>query len=866
MARAELPREDLPMRLEEFRTTGAPDQYEVETLVPWPDVEQELAALEPGISAFQGWVDGDGEVNELAELIQSHPVVVRLLRLLFVAPSGVGFIDGRELPEDDQPRDAEELAKLALDLGLRRLVPPGAKVIQLSRVAVIANDARRRGYRRRETLQQRVADVVQRAVRDVELRSGTSLDVVPSAEHPEPARGRGLTVLAALDRPIAAIANVFQASSGGHQQRDLEVAYPQLQEALDDIPMSLIVIADGRGVVEAPARVLSKLFESVAACMTLAQAERGDLADALDQALADGGTRVARRGSLQGLIDAWLSGHERITTSDLPVSSETARLALSEYVQGHEELALELAPDGSALRWRDSDLVVEAQRSRQAFAAGSAVDLLSNALRLRDVTQLPEPSPGVLVFEGRAVTDPVLPERLVIGAAHGSWGESELRDVARTARRHVPNSTLAIMLVEDASTWRATVGTRALQRQLSTTVVAVDAEDLVTIAGATSPRDALVQIVLEHADLTKANPFSPMGVTPPEMFYGREVEEADLMATLSAHSAALIGGRRIGKTSLLQRVMRTLRGEDWTPYYADLQEVGDWHTFIEHVGPRWEVALPEQFAPAHVATLVEQLQGRGEGKIIIALDEVDHLLRWDQSHADGLVPEAFFRACRALSQEGTAQFVFSGERTIAERLWDPASPHWNFCQPLPVKQLSRNATDALLRNPLRALGVALYPVDECLELAWGHSHGHPQIVQFLGDLIVRRLNERAPEERSIVQPSMIAELAEDEDFRRHYLTTYWGQSTHFERLLTALLSLGHRTVDALRDALAGYALPADADAVTAALRMLDLYGIVEGVSERLTFRAEWFPEAMTALGGPEVAAADFAGGLQAPTG
>ena len=50
---------------------------------------------------------------------------------------------------------------------------------------------------------------------------------------------------------------------------------------------------------------------------------------------------------------------------------------------------------------------------------------------------------------------------------------------------------------------------------------------------------------------------------------------------------------------------------------------------------------------------------------------------------------------RALG-EGVCQFVFSGERLLAERLWDASWPHWNFCLPVPVKQLDRGAADELI--------------------------------------------------------------------------------------------------------------------------------------------------------------------------
>ena len=125
---------------------------------------------------------------------------------------------------------------------------------------------------------------------------------------------------------------------------------------------------------------------------------------------------------------------------------------------------------------------------------------------------------------------------------------------------------------------------------------------------------------------------------------------------------------------------------------------------------------------------------------------------WRSLNADNAVPEAFFRACRTLSQEGLAQFIFTGERTIAMKLWDAHSPHWNFCRPLPLQQLTRTAAADLLTRPLESLGIEIVDRNEFEVALWRYTSGHPQLVQYLGDRLVRLLNERRPDRRTIVDP------------------------------------------------------------------------------------------------------------------
>lgn len=832
-----------------FRSAVAPDQYSPTDFLPLGEIDVYLESLRDPINALQDWIDGRRQDRDLAKALAEEPRILEVIRLLVVAPGGVGLRDGRELPADNNVSKPKVVAKVALALGLRELLPKGVDVESLCRIATIANDARRRGYRRRDGLQLRIESVLAEAIKSVEKSTGVRLEEMSSELQPRLARGRGVVVLGTGERPLAAIANVFQDSTGGRQQRDLSATYPRLQEELDGVPMSLIVLADGRGVAEAPVRILQTLFESVAACMTLGQAEEGALADALESAARNNGARNTTRSSLNNLIRLALRSDGEIAAKDLPVPPETARLALSGYAADNGDLDLDLAVDGSKLSWAQPHRVAAAQELKGDFDGSAAMDLLAETLALRDIESVGSAS-GVSVVRATTRTDAVLPESLVIGWVDGEWGEIEVQALARATREHVPGSRLAILLVTQPAA-DSDVVARSFQRNLVTTVIPVDLERLLTIAGSTSPRDALVELILRNADLTKANPFSTRGVTRPEMFYGRSSEKADLLATLATNSAALIGGRRIGKTSLLQRSAELLSGEGWSPFVADLQEAGDWKSFAAHVSSKWDVSLPKTFAPSHLERLIDQLAERSQGPLVLLLDEVDYLLKWDQNHRGRYPPEAFFRACRALSQEKAAQFVFSGERTISERLWDPASPHWNFCRPLLVKQLTRSDSDELLSGPLASLGVTFEDHEECMDLQWEFTQGHPQIVQFIGDKLVGLLNDRPSADRSTLNPDSLHQIVDDDEFRQHYLTTYWGQATGFEKLLIGLIVLGSTSVTSLRGTLDERGVDVSGENVAAGIRMLDLYGIVDGMHDEINFRATFMPEALELLGGAE---------------
>jgi hypothetical protein len=856
--------QNLSLQIDEFLGSLAPDLNRVEFFVPWSSVAKELARIEDGLSALQRLIDEDRlEVEALSVALQDVPSMLDVLHYLFVAPSGAGFADGRELPASPSILAARnrQTAHLALDLGLKRLAPHGTQVELLVQIAIIALDARRRGYRRRDELAGDLVRMIDDAIAEVSSRTGQRVSRMPTGRQPAALRNRYDAVIATSSGPVAAITTVFQAQSGGRQQRDLAATYPRLQEELDALPMSLVLIADGRGLAETPRRILELLFESVGACLTFGQVTRGALVDALADAVVSGGVRSSRRATAQALVDRALGRRTVVKASELPMSRSAATVAMAAYAASHPDLALLITDDPPSISWVDVETVREGQALVDDFHAAKASRLLAKSLSMDSLRGIETDQPGVDVVVGEVPEDRIIPRTLVIAASPSMVTEDLVRAVSRKAKSTSAAASVAALITPRSAFWRASTLSQSVQRSLATSVIVLEPADIVRIAGSASPRDAFAQAILVQADLTKASPFTQMGATPRQMFFGRSSEVAALRATVRGNSAALIGGRRIGKTSLMQRVVDDLREDGWLAYYADLQEAGDWRTFAAVVGLRWGVSLPDTFEPSNVMRLVRELQ-QGPGRVVLFFDEVDHLIRWDLKHDDGHVPEAFFRACRAVSQQGLAQFVFSGERLVSERLWDPSSPHWNFCKPIPVQQLGKSDAWKLLSVPLRDLGIAVDRESDTLELIWDRTGGHPQLIQYVGGALIDWLNAQPPRSRSVVHLSNVLEIVGSVDYRRHYCRTYWGQASDVERWMSAAVSSGAGTVQELRDLLAAQNVRCNEEALESALRMLDLYGIIDGFSEPLRLRATWLPEAMEVFGGVEAVAAEYLGRLR----
>ena len=546
-------------RVHSFRRSLAPDLFSPSLFVPWNQIDRRFEQLSRGISVLQTAVDAGLTKSNLFEVIHEEPSVLELVRLVFAAPQGAGFFDGRELPTTPPESKAgqQSVARLAVDLGLAKILTPGSSVASVVKTALIANDARSRGYRRRDAIEEQVLRVLQSAIDDVQGATGSKVERLATHQHPSSLRNRVDEILVLDERPIAAVVTVFQAQSGGRQQRELIFTYPRLQQELDELPAHLILIADGRGLAETPVRVLRQLMDSVAAVMSLAQAEEGQLGNAIRESVERRGARPGQL-ALTTLIRARLEREGEVRSSDLPVPPDRALLELAQYVAERPETALVFDTFQGVLRWERPGQVTPVRRLTEDFepaaAASTLADLLAGTIE-REVNVGLE---GLRAFQVALPEDRVLPRHILVAASATDVDENAVKRVARAARADMAESSVAILIGASAPTWRRTADQRKMQSMLATSVVVLTPSDLVEVASSRVPRDAVVRHVLEQADLSKANPFSYTGVTPREMFFGREGEVASLRAILGTNSAAILGGRRIGKTSLLCNALRRL--------------------------------------------------------------------------------------------------------------------------------------------------------------------------------------------------------------------------------------------------------------------------------------------------------------------
>ena len=362
--------------------------------------------------------------------------------------------------------------------------------------------------------------------------------------------------------------------------------------------------------------------------------------------------------------------------------------------------------------------------------------------------------------------------------------------------------------------------------------IVLSEDDILDILIARQPVQVLVQRILAQVDLTVVSPFVVSGPVPDNMFFGREEETKTLTQSAATADFAIIGNRKIGKTSLLQRTRRRLsEGGRAQPLLVDCQTVRDAESFYRAFQAQTGVTLQAE-TPDGFATAVTNLSRQAHIPIVL-MDEVDALLANERARGEPLAA-----TWRTLAQAGICRFIFCGSTGLARRLDDASSVFFNFPQRLPIGYLKPETASLVLTQPLETLGILLEDKETVLREMLRLTSGHPNLVQYVGRGLVEAANRRG--ERRIILDDLRA-VCTSTSFSDFYLRTVWGEAGALEKLVTLVAPAEGFVITELERALEQHDIQATDEALDAALNMLSIYSILERRGHRYTFVPLAFP-------------------------
>ncbi|MGD1808565.1 AAA family ATPase [Dapis sp. BLCC M126] len=274
----------------------------------------------------------------------------------------------------------------------------------------------------------------------------------------------------------------------------------------------------------------------------------------------------------------------------------------------------------------------------------------------------------------------------------------------------------------------------------------------------------------------------------------RELEELWLMSS-QLQSVVLYGHRRMGKTSILRNVAKSLGADvaDVQVVYVNLQGLGaisqgmgevflaisdEISDAINLSPPNTDelLKLPQRNFKLYLQQAIKKLAHK---PLIIALDEfetIEDLINTQQ------LPPNFMAVLRGFVQmDRKIAFAFAGLHTLEEMTEDYFEPFFASVIPIRVGFLNRATTRQLLANPNPDFLLTYEP--EAMDRIYDLTFGQPYLVQLLGFLLVRRYNEQTFEEGKPREPiftvaDVDAILEKNELFQngRYYFRGVWGQA------------------------------------------------------------------------------------------
>jgi hypothetical protein len=357
--------------------------------------------------------------------------------------------------------------------------------------------------------------------------------------------------------------------------------------------------------------------------------------------------------------------------------------------------------------------------------------------------------------------------------------------------------------------------------------VVLDRQHLASIIAQNSAQ-RLVEIILEQGvELSSLSPYVTKGPVPENMFFGREREIKAITQSVEKGDQAIVGGRRIGKSSILLRVTYLLEQDPrYRAVYLNCEDQFDYEDFLEALADEFDFSMHGS-DPLAFRKLVKQLQAENRPEqLVFLLDEIDELLGFD---AQAENPLQLFKVLRSLSHQGLSRFVFSGGRTLYTHLHEPQSPFFNFCTELILGPLSERSVAEIVSKPMHQLGIELPEeetlIDQLIEL----TACHPNLVQWLCDRLVTASDTRC------VTPEDLESLGSGDEFKEYLIEVAWGTSAPLEKIITLIATEPAFEVEEMVTKLQSYGL-VERVRIERALKMLRLQAFLErqDTSYRLT--------------------------------
>ena len=293
------------------------------------------------------------------------------------------------------------------------------------------------------------------------------------------------------------------------------------------------------------------------------------------------------------------------------------------------------------------------------------------------------------------------------------------------------------------------------------------------------PSGELLDLISSQVPISTLAPYETRAPVTGSRFFGREYEVSRLLGNPDTNHA-ILGIRRIGKTSLLRETERILM-EDQDPASVVYLECSDLLTTDDYIREVVRKLNPRELPRIHLQKYVfffpdflERMSRAQKSKIIFLLDEVDNLVIMQRGNWE------LFTMLRASANKGACQYILAGFREAMREQYLLDSPFYNFAQEIRLSEFTRRQAHDLIVTPMENLRVRIKNKDEVVGRIYEETAGQPNLIQYYCMILLRRLDRSGERE---ISPESLIDVYADEGFKSHLLTSFMQNTQNREKAL-----------------------------------------------------------------------------------
>ncbi|OGO27491.1 MAG: hypothetical protein A2Z16_17295 [Chloroflexi bacterium RBG_16_54_18] len=385
-----------------------------------------------------------------------------------------------------------------------------------------------------------------------------------------------------------------------------------------------------------------------------------------------------------------------------------------------------------------------------------------------------------------------------------------------------------------------------LKSGLVNNCVLVGADEQKEILRSRRPSGELLDMISAQIPISNLSPYETRAPVTGSRFFGREAEINRILSSTESNHA-ILGIRRIGKTSLLREIERVLKEEQDMAHViylecSDLLSTDDYvREVVRKLNPR---ELPRVHMQKYVfffPDFLERMSRYFKSKIIFLLDEVDNLVIMQRGDWE------LFRMLRASANKGACQYIMAGFREAMKEQYLLDSPFYNFAQEIRLSEFTRQQAHDLILVPMENLRVRIRNQEEVVGRIFDETAGHPNLIQYYCTILLRKLDQTGERE---ITPESLIDVYNDEGFSSHLLASFMQNTENREKALVYALikSLENEkqdfSLEQIDDNLRQGGILLSLDEIDEACQVLSLVGIVHRKGQLFHFRSPVFTKVL----------------------